>query len=514
MTFGYNRTIDEPLLKRLSLTVRPGSRVALVGHSGSGKSTIGRLAAGLLRPWDGQILYDGLALDEIPRDMFTDQVGMVDDQTLLFSGTIRDNLTLWDEAVGDREVRRAAMDAGIHREIIRLRNGYSARLSEGARNLSGGQRQRMEIGRSLVRNPALLILDEATSALDPVTEALVDDNLRRRGCTCLIIAHRLSTIRDCEEIIVLDQGRVIARGTHDELLADSGSFYAQLHALQDGLGESILAAQESSSRPTAVAIAARASATVPELAPSANGQVHQLPAPGWTDRPGELARVPASDPAAETIVANRPADLGAALAQVGEVVTTAGNQPLPLDDPGAVWRVVSGQVDVFYVRPEPGRDIGRRHHLCRVEDGGSIFGLEGVRSGESGNLLAVGVGPARLIKVPKAELLRLSLESDWRRDVAALIDDWVDRISRAASISDAPSAMTFLERNEPYEAARGGRLTAGARSCGFGPDQPASSSSTGSPFRCAPTNRDFRSRRTRGSATTRRTRSGPGTPSP
>ena len=241
VTFGFNRTIDEPLIKRLSLTIRPGSRVALVGSSGSGKSTIGKLAAGLLRPWEGEILYDGFPIDLIPRDVFTDQVGMVDDQTLLFSGTIRDNLTLWDDTVAEREVTRAAMDAGIHREIVRLRNGYAARLSEGARNLSGGQRQRIELGRALVKNPALLILDEATSALDPVTEALVDDNLRRRGCTCLIIAHRLSTIRDCEEIIVLRQGKVIERGTHDELMADASGFYAQLQTLQDGTTSSAAA---------------------------------------------------------------------------------------------------------------------------------------------------------------------------------------------------------------------------------------------------------------------------------
>ena len=142
------------------------------------------------------------------------------------------------------------------------------------------------------------------------------------------------------------------------------------------------------------------------------------------------------------------------------MVTAAGNQPLPLDDPGAVWRVTAGQVDVFYLRPEPGQGRGRRRHLCRVEEGGSIFGLEGVRSGEQGDLLAVGVGPARLLKVPKADLLRLSLESDWRRDVAGLVDDWVDRISRATLTGDPPRSMAFLERDEPHQAAGARCVTA------------------------------------------------------
>ncbi len=280
VTFGFNRTIDEPLINRLSLTIQPGSRVALVGPSGSGKSTVGRLAAGLLRPWEGEILYDGFSIDEVPRDVFTDQVGMVDDQTLLFNGTIRENLTLWDDAIADREMTRAAMDAGIHRDVVRLRNGYSARLSEGARNLSGGQRQRMEIGRTLIRNPALLILDEATSALDPVTEALVDDNIRRRGCTCLIIAHRLSTIRDCDEIIVLRQGKVIERGTHDELMSERCGFYAQLQTLQDGFNATLAAPPETSWRGPAVSVGFHPNATAAVAVPMPSTNGHAAPVDG------------------------------------------------------------------------------------------------------------------------------------------------------------------------------------------------------------------------------------------
>ena len=228
MTFGYNRTVEEPLIKEFSFVARPGQRIALVGSSGSGKSTIGRLAAGLYTPWSGEILYDGKPFAALPRAVFVSSVELVDSEICLFEGSVRDNLTLWDEMVSTERLVQAGVDAAIHGDLLQRRGGYSAPVAEQARNFSGGQRQRLQIARALVRDPSILILDEATSALDPKTEMIVDDNLRRRGCTCLIIAHRLTTIRDCDEIIVLSAGRVVQRGTHDELFAASEGEYARL----------------------------------------------------------------------------------------------------------------------------------------------------------------------------------------------------------------------------------------------------------------------------------------------
>ena len=226
VSFGYSR-LGKPLIEHFSMSMKPGSRVAFVGTSGCGKSTLSKLISGLYQPWSGEILFDGKPIGEIDRTVFTSSVAVVDQDIVLFEDTIANNIKMWDDSIQDFEMIIAAHDAQIYDDVMARPGGFYGALTEGGKDLSGGQRQRLEIARVLAQDPSVIIMDEATSALDAKTEYELVKAVKKRGITCIVIAHRLSTIRDCDEIIVLDQGKVVERGTHDELYA-RGGVYAEL----------------------------------------------------------------------------------------------------------------------------------------------------------------------------------------------------------------------------------------------------------------------------------------------
>ncbi|WP_300687760.1 NHLP family bacteriocin export ABC transporter peptidase/permease/ATPase subunit [Chryseobacterium sp.] len=223
VTFGYNTTTPA-LIENFNLKLKPGSRVALVGGSGSGKSTVAKIASGLYKPWKGEILLDGKNKEEIPRNVITESLAVIDQEVLIFNGTIKENISFWDATISDKSIIQSARDAAIHDVIAARNDAYDSTVLEGGSNFSGGQRQRLEIARALATNPSILIMDEATSALDPTAEKTVMDNVKKRGCTCLIVAHRLSTIIDCDEIIVMEYGKIVERGTHHELMKQNGVY--------------------------------------------------------------------------------------------------------------------------------------------------------------------------------------------------------------------------------------------------------------------------------------------------